>query len=802
MTGSMDTFSGLPCRLFRHLLACLLLGVAGSVAAAERPNVLLLCVDDLRPELNCFGEDYIHSPNIDALAASGRGFARHYVQAPTCGASRYALLTGRYGAPSNGALFARARRLARDADAVPPSMPAWFRQHGYRTVSVGKVSHHPGGRGGPDWDDASQPEMPQSWDRHLMPVGPWQHPRGAMHGLARGEIRGQAKDMDVFQSVPGDDSIYPDGLTTETALEQLDALSAESQPFFLAVGIIRPHLPFGAPAKYMRHYDGVTLPPIDHPQKPAGRTTWHRSGEFMKYNRWGRNPNQDAAFATEVRRHYAACVSYADAQVGRVLEGLRRSGQADNTIVVLWGDHGWNLGEHAIWGKHCLFEESLRSPLIIRHPGLTRPGAISDAIVETVDVFPTLCELAGLPQPQFVHGQSLAAALEEPRTGGRPALSYWRGAKTIRTPTHRMILHDDGFVELYDHRQPDAETKNLAVADKPPRALIERLTVLIEERLQPERADPDEASVATPTEAETKSAASQEDKQPRRASPTKSRRRKPFRWVNAMPAQHAESLRHATIKSDLVGQEVGYMILLPEDYERSQRRYPVVYYLHGGRPGDETRSVRLADRMVRLRKQHDLQPLIYVFVNGGPVSHYNVPDRIGVPGEPDARGADVFIRELIPHVDATYRTLAHRRARGLEGFSQGGRGTMRLSLRYPERFSSVAAGGGGYATEKRISKSPDSAESPQLRFAAGDNTWDLARGYARREKPPPLKLMIYVGTKGFNYENNLDYMDFLKQLGIPHRRLVVPGVPHSVVKIYDKQGLEIMRFHEANLAHD
>ena len=173
-------------------LLAVLVSATGGLAAEGKPNVLLLCVDDLRPELCSFGKPYIKSPNIDRLAESGRAFQRHYVQAPTCGASRYTLLTGRYGPRNNGALFARARQLAKNPASVPPSLPAWFRQHGYITVSVGKVSHHPGGRGGRNWDDDHEPEMPRSWDRHLLPSGPWQHPRGAMHGLANGEIRIQA----------------------------------------------------------------------------------------------------------------------------------------------------------------------------------------------------------------------------------------------------------------------------------------------------------------------------------------------------------------------------------------------------------------------------------------------------------------------------------------------------------------------------------------------------------------------------------------------------------------------------------
>ena len=470
-----------------RILVSLLAVTAFSCSAAPeaaldtRPNILLIAVDDLRPELASFGASYIRSPNIDRLSSSGRVFRSHYVQAPTCGASRYTLLTGRYGGASNAALFQRAARINDDPGSAPPSMPAWFREHGYTAVSVGKVSHHPGGLGGTDWDDPLQPEMPNSWDRHLLAAGPWQHPRGWMHGLANGEIRVDAGDMDVFQVEEGPDTIYPDGVSIEDALRQLDELSSDSErPFFLAVGILRPHLPFGAPLKYLKSYADTQLPPIPHPTKPNGRTTWHASAEFMKYNRWNRDPNKDAEFALEVRKHYAACVTYADAQVGRLVEHLERTGAAENTIVILWGDHGWHLGEHAIWGKHTLFEESLRSPLVISHRGIQKPGASTEAIVESLDVFPTLCELAGLPSPDFVHGISLRPLLEDPDASGHPAISYGRNAQTIRTKTHRLILHDDGYAELYDHTTPEKETKNLATSNP---SLVAELAERLRDRL-------------------------------------------------------------------------------------------------------------------------------------------------------------------------------------------------------------------------------------------------------------------------------------------------------------------------------
>lgn len=466
----------------RHLTAFVVLILLSGSVQAKKLNVLLLCVDDLRPELNCFGKSCIKSPNIDRLAASGRAFHRHYVQAPTCGASRYTLLTGRYGSASNGALFNRAAAMVKDPESVPPSMPAWFRKHGYTAVSVGKVSHHPGGRGGPDWDDNSKPEMPNSWDRHLLPVGDWQHPRGSMHGLAHGEIRKNAKEMDVFQSKPGDDSIYPDGLITDEAINQLEILGKDDKPFFLAVGIIRPHLPFGAPAKYLTHYRDAKLPATPHPAKPEGTTTWHKSGEFMKYNRWGRNPNTDEEFAIDVRKNYAACVTYADALIGRVLKKLDAIGERENTIIVVWGDHGWHLGEHSIWGKHALFEESLHSPMIINYPGMPKPGKATKSMVETLDIFPTLCEIAKLPKPDFADGSSLMPMIHNPKAKGHPAFAYRSSVQTIRTERYRLIAHKKkGHRELYDHKSTAKETKN--IADENPE-LVKKLVAQIEARLK------------------------------------------------------------------------------------------------------------------------------------------------------------------------------------------------------------------------------------------------------------------------------------------------------------------------------
>lgn len=269
-------------------------------------------------------------------------------------------------------------------------------------------------------------------------------------------------------------------------------------------------------------------------------------------------------------------------------------------------------------------------------------------------------------------------------------------------------------------------------------------------------------------------------------------KKKPFRWVNELK-QEIPGVKHATFRSPSMNVDVGYCIYLPPQYrntENKTKRFPVVYYLHGGRPGSETKSVKLAQYIDKQISAGKVDPMIYVFVNGGPVSHYNLPDR------KHAMGADVFVKELIPHIDATYRTIADRKGRAIEGFSQGGRGTTRIMFKHPELFCSAAPGGAGQATEKRISEN-NGRESENLVFVPGDNTYDLARKYAK-DPQPPLRILIHVGTKGFNYENNLAYMEFLKSLKIPFETLIVPDVPHSAQQIYEKEGLKLMQFHAEN----
>ncbi|MDF1825985.1 MAG: alpha/beta hydrolase-fold protein [Verrucomicrobiales bacterium] len=251
-----------------------------------------------------------------------------------------------------------------------------------------------------------------------------------------------------------------------------------------------------------------------------------------------------------------------------------------------------------------------------------------------------------------------------------------------------------------------------------------------------------------------------------------------------------EGVEHRTFQSPSMGIEVGYYLYLPEAYSESgSRKFPVVLHLHGGRPGSESKSVRLARFVDAAIKADEIQPTIYIFPNGGPMSWYNYP------GLKEGQGEDVLVKELIPHLKETLRT----REFGLEGFSQGGRGTTRIMFRYPELFACAAPGGSGYSNEKRVQEN-NGMESERVRFAEGDNTWDLAATYAKRTDKNELPIFLWVGTKGFNYENNLEFSAYLKTLEIPHEMMTVEGVEHSAVNIHKKQGLELMKFHQAHFA--
>lgn len=464
-------------RFFRYcVFSFALIAVFSSAEthAAERPNVLFIAIDDLRNDLGVFGVDWAKTPHLDAFAATARPFSRHYVQVPTCGASRLALLRGKRATKpvhlSNSGIRDTASEWA------DQSLPGIFRSAGYHTLALGKITHHPGGLTGKRWDQLPE-ELPGVWDRQWIPSGPWKDPVAIMHGYANGLPRdwGKSRPIEAFD---GTDDAYPDAWVAKDAVDTIQQLNDTDKPWFFAVGFFKPHLPFAAPKQYFDAFpDGVPDLEPEVAIKRDGPSSWHSSVEFRKnYGHAGRDPENDPDYARELRVAYAASTSYVDAQVGRVLAALDQADLSKNTIVVIWSDHGFLLGEHAIWGKHCLYEQSLRSPLIIRKPGMSAAGVVSDSIVETVDVLPTLADLAGIAMPDALDGKSLVPQLEHPGTRAtKPAIAHWiSDQRTVRTERWRLIIGKGGDpIELFDYESDPGETQNLA--DKHPEQVRELL---------------------------------------------------------------------------------------------------------------------------------------------------------------------------------------------------------------------------------------------------------------------------------------------------------------------------------------
>lgn len=450
-----------------RILLVLVTAITAGAVPQERPNVLLICVDDLRPDLGAYGDPHARTPNLDRLAARSRTFLRHYVQAPTCGASRFALMSGRLPLDDvslgNGAFGQLA------GSDGPPTMPLLFRRAGYETICLGKIGHEPGGlkRDG-------SPEMPDAWTRIELPEWRWGDGWGGFFGYADGSSRerGESPPLEVGEV---DQEGYADGLIAGRAVELLEELAGSDgqDPFFLAVGFYKPHLPFAAPRTYWEMFDPADLPLAPFSGKPEGvdvGLALHGSGELLRnYGAHPRPGEVDEAYARELRHGYRASTSYVDAQVGRVLSALDRTGLAKNTVVVVWGDHGWHLGDHGVWGKHTLFERSLHSPLILRTPEMPSPGVPTRTVVESVDVLPTLLALAGISRPDGLDGRELNPALESP-TWSRPdhARSYWRRGPhrgvSVRTDRYRATAwYRDGLPvahEIYDHELDPNETRN------------------------------------------------------------------------------------------------------------------------------------------------------------------------------------------------------------------------------------------------------------------------------------------------------------------------------------------------------
>jgi len=429
-------------------------------AKGKKPNVLFIAVDDLRPQLGCFGHEQMISPNLDRLAADGVIFSRCYCQVPVCGASRASLLTG--VRPTRERFVGYNTWAEKDLPGAL-SLPQHFRNNGYHTISNSKIFHH-------------HNDLVDSWSE-----APW-YPRG--DGNWRNYLTEQNKAIagrnkgagPAYECADVEDSAYFDGMTANKVISDLRRLKETDKPFFLTAGFLKPHLPFNAPKKYWDLYKSDEIDMADNPFAPkdAPAAALHNWGELRSYH--GIPPKgrlSDEAARTLVHGYYA-CVSYTDAQVGRVLDELARLGLADDTIVILWGDHGWNLREHGLWCKHCNFDTSLRAPLMIRAPGI-KGGLESRALTEFVDIYPSLCELCGLELPGHLDGLSFVPLLTKPDLPWKNTVfSRYFNGDSIRTD--RYLCSEwkrNGNVYarmLYDHKVDPGE--NVNIADRPEAAAL------------------------------------------------------------------------------------------------------------------------------------------------------------------------------------------------------------------------------------------------------------------------------------------------------------------------------------------
>ena len=388
------------------LISLLLLVIAceseSQVSKLKTPNVLFIMVDDLRPELGIYGNQVVKSPNIDQLAREGSFFSRHYVQVPTCGASRYSLMTGLRPRKKihidNRAFYIEMAN--QDEKDQPESIVHHFRRNGYTTVGVGKLSHSVDGLVyGYKEKPSDVKEMPYSWDRFIFNPGKWKTGWNAFFAYANGENRQSLTGLvKPYESIDIADNGYPDGLILNSAVKELKKLKAEYKPFFLGVGFFKPHLPFNAPKKYWDLYERSSIPIASDPLIPKNvhPKSLGKMGEFYNYKLSDEKPTLEKPVSDDYARKlihgYYASISYVDHLIGKLLKELKALDLDKNTLIVLWGDHGWHLGNDRKWGKHSLFERSLKSALIVKLPGVNHASKEIKTIVETVDLYPTLLD--------------------------------------------------------------------------------------------------------------------------------------------------------------------------------------------------------------------------------------------------------------------------------------------------------------------------------------------------------------------------------------------------------------------------
>lgn len=449
-------------------------------AKQNKPNILFISVDDLRPTLGCYGDKLAITPNMDRLASQGVQFNRAYCQVAVCNPSRASLMTGLK--PDTLGVWTLPIHF-REAMPDAVTLPQWFRKSGYTAVSHGKIYHNPT----PD---------PQSWSEPIrdLPKLPYFYPEGtkqrikdAQEKLPKNDWRKNNLRGPSTASPDLPDNKVLDGARTQMCIEDLKRLGKTDEPFFLAMGYIRPHLSFVAPKKYWDMYDPAELPIMVDQQVPTGspKFAMHNNSELSHYfdlinmpKPWDDETLPEPQMRTLVHG-YHACVSYVDAQIGQLLNALDEEGLRENTIVVLWSDHGWKLGEYRGWGKMTNYEIDARVPLIISAPGMDSAGQQTESLAELLDLYPTLCELSGVEVPDFAEGKSLVPILKDPASEVRNAAvsQYYRKHEdreymgySMRTDQYRYIEWRDFSTgemaeqELYDHNVSEIETTNIATS--------------------------------------------------------------------------------------------------------------------------------------------------------------------------------------------------------------------------------------------------------------------------------------------------------------------------------------------------
>ncbi len=442
-------------------------------AAPVRPNVLFIAVDDLRPSFGAYGGP-IKTPNIDRLAARGTTFMRAYCQQAVCSPSRSSLMTGRRpDATKVWDLKTHFRTALPNAVTIAQH----FKANGYHAEGLSKIFH-----GG--YND--EPSWSVPWWSPRSGGVEWRDPATradvqARRAAARAAGRDATRERGpAWESHPSPDTDYSDGKTAEEAIKRLEARKSASEPFFLAVGFLKPHLPFVAPKKYFDLYnpDEIQLSPTDRLPEGAPAFTTNNSGELRSYSDIPKmGPPTTPESARRLKHAYYAAASFMDAQLGKVLDALERLDLARNTIVVLWGDHGWQLGEHGLWTKHTNFEIATHAPLLFALPGQVRRGEKARGLAEFVDVFPTLCAAASIPVPTGLDGASLLPVIQDPSRSVKDyAVSQYPRAQamgySIRTDRWRYTEWGTAGRELYDEQSDPNETRN--VVELPENAVLVR----------------------------------------------------------------------------------------------------------------------------------------------------------------------------------------------------------------------------------------------------------------------------------------------------------------------------------------